>query len=42
MKADCDFALETFGLKHLFKVCACMEDGVKPDPKVRSQLLRLY
>lgn len=38
-KADCDFALATFGMKHLFKVCACMEDGIKPDPKPLNKAL---
>jgi len=38
-KSDCDFALQTFGLTHLFKVCACMEDGIKPDPAPLNKAL---
>jgi HAD superfamily hydrolase (TIGR01548 family) len=39
-KSDCDFALEHFGIKHLFKATACMEDGIKPDPAPLHKALK--
>ena len=39
-KSDCDFALKAFGLQHLFKVSACMEDGIKPDPAPLNKALK--
>lgn len=39
-KSDCDFALQHFGIAHLFKATACMEDGIKPDPAPLNKALK--